>query len=94
MADIQGAGRALGVLFSNLNDIDRVQMNAGGKVGFYGVTPIAQPASAVQAALVSTTATASGGFAFTNSTAFTAMLSLLENIRANLVLLGLLKGSA
>lgn len=67
--------------------------SATSTVGFYGVTPIVQPTNANQAALTSTTATATGGFSFTTSTAFSAMLAQLENIRASLVLLGLLKGS-
>ena len=52
MADIPGSGRALGALQSNLVDIDRIQMNAGGKAGFYGKTPASQRAAAIQAASV------------------------------------------
>lgn len=62
-------------------------------VGFYGVGPIVQPASAVQAALTLTTAT-TAGFGFSTSAAFSAFTAQLENIRASLVALGLLKGSA
>lgn len=62
-------------------------------VGFYGVGPIVQPASAVQAALTATTATVCG-YGFPNATAFNAFTAQLENIRASLVALGLLKGSA
>lgn len=62
-------------------------------VGFYGVTATAQPANAAQAALTLTTAT-TPGYGFVTSTAFTAFIAQLENIRASLVLLGLLKGSA
>lgn len=60
---------------------------------FYGVTPVVQPSSAAQAALTLTTATTSG-FGFSTATAFNAFIAQLENIRASLVLLGLLKGSA
>jgi hypothetical protein len=42
--------------------------------------------------LTLTTAT-SGGFGFATSAAFSAFSAQLENIRASLVLLGLLKGS-
>lgn len=52
MAEIPGTGRALGVLMSNLVDIDRIGMNAGGKAGFYGATPVVQRAAAIQAASV------------------------------------------
>lgn len=62
-------------------------------IGFYGITAVAQPASATQAALTLTTAT-SGGFGFATSAAFNAFSAQLENIRASLVLLGLLKGAA
>ena len=61
-------------------------------VGFYGVGPVQQNANAAQAALTLTTAT-SGGFGFVSSAAFNAFTAQLENIRASLVLLGLLKGS-
>jgi hypothetical protein len=70
----------------------RLGLDATELVGFWGKTPIAQPTSATQAALTLTTAT-SGGFGFSTSAAFNAFSGQLENIRANLVLMGLLKGS-
>jgi hypothetical protein len=66
--------------------------SATSTVGFYGVTPVTQPTNAAQAALTLTTAT-SGGFGFVTSAAFNSFTAQLENIRASLVLLGLLKGS-
>jgi hypothetical protein len=65
---------------------------AGSYVGFYGVGPITQPTSSAQAALTLTTATG-GGYGFVSATAFNAFAAQLENIRASLVALGLLKGS-
>lgn len=62
-------------------------------VSFYGVDPIVQPSSAAQAALTLVTASA-GGYGFVTTTGFSAFIAQLENIRASLVLLGLLKGSA
>lgn len=62
------------------------------KVAFYGITPTTQPTNSAQAALTLTTAT-SGGFGFSTSAAFNAFTAQLENIRASLVLLGLIKGS-
>lgn len=62
------------------------------KVGFFGITPVTQPTNAAQAALTLTTAT-TAGFGFANATAFNAFIAQLENIRASLVLLGLIKGS-
>lgn len=68
--------------------------SATSTVGFYGVTPTAQPANAAQAALTLTTATQASAYGFSTATAFNAFTAQLENIRASLVLLGLLKGSA
>jgi hypothetical protein len=66
--------------------------SASEKVGFWGVTPIIQPTNSAQAALTLTTAT-SGGFGFSTSAGFLAAIAQIENIRASLVLMGLLKGS-
>lgn len=62
-------------------------------VGFYGVTPIVRPASAVQAAVTAVTATV-GGVGFVTTAGFTSFVAQVENIRSSLVALGLLKGSA
>lgn len=70
-----------------------VGTSAASLVAFYGATPVVQPANAAQAALTLTTALSSG-FGFTSATAFNAFTAQLENIRASLVTLGLLKGSA
>lgn len=70
----------------------QIGVNASAYVGFYGVTPITQPTNAAQAALTLTTATVCG-FAFSTASAFQQFTAQLENIRASLVLLGLLKGS-
>jgi hypothetical protein len=59
-------------------------------VAFYGATPITQPTSATQAALTAVTA---GSIGFATTAGFSAFAAQVENIRANLVLLGLLKGS-
>lgn len=66
--------------------------DATDKVGFYGTTPATQPTSAYQGALTLTTATATG-YGFSTGAAFTAAINQLENIRASLVTLGILKGS-
>jgi len=62
------------------------------KVGFWGIAPITQPTNSAQAALTLVTAM-SANFGFSTSAAFNAFTAQLENIRANLVLMGLLKGS-
>jgi hypothetical protein len=63
------------------------------KISFYGVAPVTQPASASQAALTATTGL-TAGVAFSTTTAFSAFVAQVEEIRASLVELGLLKGSA
>lgn len=88
-----GTGRALGIATSVM-EFDQISMTGtGSKAAFFGISPIVQPASAVQAALTATTATVCG-YGFPNATAFNSFISQLENIRASLVALGLLKGSA
>lgn len=77
-------GRPDGVMIGN---------SATDLVGFFGTTPADQRASAAQAALTLTTAT-SGGYGFSTATAFSSFTSQLEEIRATLVELGLMKGSA
>jgi hypothetical protein len=76
-----------------LGSPDTMGTNASSLISFYGVTPIVQPSNAAQAALTVTTATVCG-YGFPNATAFNSFISQLENIRASLVALGLLKGSA
>lgn len=85
MAEIPGTGRPLGVLQSNLKDIDRIQMNAGGKAGFYGATPIVQRTGAAQA--TSAVGTASSADVTTGLKA--AVIELMNTMAA----LGLWRGS-
>jgi hypothetical protein len=88
MAELPGTGRALGVLQSNLTDIDRIGMNAGGKAGFYGVSPIAQRAASTQA--TSVVSGISTGAVSTNSLLLAAVLEIMSTLTA----VGLWKGSA
>lgn len=88
-----GTGRALGVAMS-VQEFDQITMSgAGSKAGFFTAAATTQPANAAQAALTLTTALSSG-FGFTSATAFNAFIAQLENMRASLVLLGLMKGAA
>lgn len=66
--------------------------SATDKVAFFGINPVVQPTSSAQAALTLTTSLQSG-FGFQTSAGFNAFIAQLENIRASLVLLGILKGS-
>lgn len=76
----------------NSPDGAQIGQSATEKVGFFGVAPVVQPTNSAQAALTLTTATTSG-FGFSTSAGFNAFIAQLENIRASLVLLGILKGS-
>jgi UDP-N-acetyl-D-mannosaminuronic acid transferase (WecB/TagA/CpsF family) len=73
-------------------DGSQVGSSATEKVGFWGATPVVQPTNAAQAALTLNTAT-SAGYGFVSVTAFNAFTAQLENIRASLVTVGILKGS-
>jgi hypothetical protein len=69
------------------------------KIAFFGVTPIVQRVgsgtpsnqAALTTALASVTVTGAYGFAL--SSGYSAMLALVEEIRATLVAFGLMKGS-
>lgn len=71
----------------------QVGASATDLVGFWGVTPIAQRASAAQAALTLTTATTTG-VGFSTTTAFDEFVAQVEEIRATLAAAGLFKGAA
>ena len=62
-------------------------------LGFYGATPVDQPASASQAAVTTTAATSSTPFGYTEAQA-NAIVTLVNEIRDVLVELGLMKGEA
>lgn len=64
------------------------------KLGFFAATPIAQPASASQAAVVTTAPTNSTPYGFSTSAQALAIVTLVNELRAELVLLGLIKGAA
>jgi UDP-N-acetyl-D-mannosaminuronic acid transferase (WecB/TagA/CpsF family) len=68
---------------------------ASSRVGFFGATPGAQPASVSQA-VVATTAATNGGspFGYTTSTQADGIVRLVNQLRSDLVTLGIIKGSA
>ena len=64
------------------------------KISFYGVTPVIQPTSANQAAVATTAvSTAAGIYGFTTAAQGNAVVTLLNQIRSDLVTIGVLKGS-
>lgn len=62
------------------------------KIGFYGATPVVQPSSASQAAVTATTTTTATTTAL--ETDIDAVRVLTNQLRSELVSLGLIKGSA
>lgn len=65
------------------------------KLGFYGVTSVTQPTSSLQAAITTSGAVSISATQFGYATAAQAdaIVSLANQVRANLVTLGLIKGS-
>jgi len=78
-------GKALGVAMTVLGE------STSDPVGFYGTSGIAQRSGASQSALTAVTA---GAVGFATTAGFSAFVAQLEEIRATLVALGLMKGSA
>jgi hypothetical protein len=64
------------------------------KLAFYNSTPIAQRSGAAQAAVATTGATNTTPYGFTTSAQADAIVTLVNELRAALVALGLVKGSA
>ena len=66
-----------------------------GAVGFYGVVAITQPTSSNEAAAISTAAVSVSAtqWAFGTSTQANQIVTLVNQLRADLVALGLIKGS-
>lgn len=66
-------------------------------VGFFGVTPVVQPTTSLQAAVLTTAAISSaatnGGWLFSTSTQANGIVTLVNRLRADLVSLGIIKGS-
>lgn len=69
-----------------------VGQSASSKVGFYGKTPTAQRAGADQAAVTTTAATTTTPWGFSTSAQANGIVTLVNEIRATLVAVGLMKG--
>jgi len=70
----------------------RLGQSATDLIGFWGTSPSAQRTSSSQAALTLTTAT-TGGYGFTTTTGFSALVAQVNEIAATLTAAGLWKGS-
>ena len=64
------------------------------ELGLYGVTPIPQRAGAAQAAVPTTAATSTTPFGYTTAAQADAIVTLLNELRAALVVIGAIKGAA
>lgn len=73
-----------------------LQGTASSRIGFFGAATGAQPASASQAAVASTAAASVSAtqWGYSTSTQANAIVTLVNQLRADLVTLGLIKGSA
>ena len=65
------------------------------KIGFYGVTPVAQPTAATQTTLTATWVTlcATAGFGFRTSDQIISVIAAIKQIQTVMTTLGLWKGS-
>lgn len=64
------------------------------KLSFYGAAPIVQRAGAAQAAVVTTAATQSTPYGYATQAQADALVALVNELRAAMVALGLIKGAA
>ncbi len=71
-----------------------VEIGPSQTLGLYGATPIARRAAAGQAAVATTSATNSSPYGFTTAAQADALVTLVNELRAALVALGAIKGSA
>jgi len=78
---------------NNQGDGTQVGASALDLVGFYGATPVVQPTSANEAAVTTTAATTTSPWGFSTSTQANAIVTLVNQLRADLVSLGLIKGA-
>lgn len=79
-----------------------IGQSASELIGFYGATPVSQPTATAQSAVATTTLTTIGSTTLTATdltnlnalvTRCTALTTLVNRLRSDLVTLGLVKGS-
>lgn len=91
-------GKALGVLMSHVEGIEKLTTDTGSTIGFYGVTPVAQRSGAAQVALSATVINASAAngaetWGFASSSQAAQVVTLVNELRAALVAVGIIAGS-
>lgn len=78
-----GDGRPDGTIF----------IQSGEKGGFYGTTPVVQPSGAAQAVACAAALATGTVYGFATVAAASTVINLLNQIRSDLIDLGLIKGS-
>jgi hypothetical protein len=81
-------------LSDNNTDGTSLGQSTTDKVSLYGVTPIVQRSGAAQAAVGTTASTSTSPVGFSTTTQADAIVALVNELRAALVALGAIKGSA
>lgn len=74
--------------------IRRLSSSTTDQMGFFGATPTTRPAATAQSAVTTTNATTTTPWGYTTSGQANGIVTLLNQIRSDLVTLGLIKGSA
>lgn len=97
---MSGNSKSIGVAYSDQN-LDGSTIGGSptatpaGTVGFYGATPVGQPTTSNQAAPISTAPVSISAtqWAYGTSTQAQQLITLVTQLRADLVTLGVIKGS-
>ena len=76
------------------NDDGEILGRSGGKVGFFGTTPVARRENASQAVVGTAASITTAAHGFATGTQADAIVTLVNEMRAALVAHGLIKGSA
>lgn len=74
-------------------DGTRLGQDSSDPIGFYGATPGTRRSGSAQAAVATTAATTTTPWGFTTSTQANAIVTLVNEMRAAMVALGLMAGS-
>ena len=76
--------------WGNTADGNYIGRRTTDKIGFYGAAPVVRPTSLAAAAVTTVCSTSTSSYGFTSSTQAMAVLTLVNDIRAKLVSLGLM----
>ena len=77
--------------WGNTTDGNYIGRNTTDKIGFYGAAPVVKPTSLSDAVVTTVCSTTTSNFGFTTSTQAMSIITLVNDIRAKLVSLGLME---